>query len=168
MTETAKTGNLFRTMIEESKKHQGTDHAAPYPVSRLAPAFDLVDLAREIAEADRLLNTRVSAKLKIIADQIRTLQDQAREVLSEAKRDQDLNHVACNFAKKPGTVYHLYSRSDGTRYFSMLSPDDWQGMPPHSFLGAYRLESDLSWTPATEMDRPDESRELVRRLLGRE
>lgn len=168
MTARTKQGNLKTIMADASKKHHGPDHAAPYPVSRLAPAIDLVDLAREIAEADRLLNTRISAKLQVIADQIRSLQEEARAVLAEAKRDQDLNHVACNFAKKPGGIYHLYSRSDGTRYFSMLSPDDWQGMPPHSFLGAYRLEADHSWTPAEEMDRPDESHELVRRLLGRE
>jgi len=43
-------------------------HASRYPLSRLAPQFDLVDMAREIQEADRVLNLRASAKLQVIAN----------------------------------------------------------------------------------------------------
>lgn len=32
------------------QKHQGTSHSAPYPVSRMAPSFDLVNLAEEIVK----------------------------------------------------------------------------------------------------------------------
>jgi len=149
----------------QGERHQGPDHAAPYPVSRLAPAIELVDLAKQIAEADAMLNTRVSAKLKVIADQVKALQDEARAVLEETRRDQELHRAQCNFQRKPGRIYHLYRKPDGTRYFSMLSPEDWRGRSPHEFLGSYRLEADMSWTPADELDRPDDTGELVRRLL---
>lgn len=148
--------------------HQGPDHAAPYPVSRLAPAIELVDLAREIAQADTMVNSRVSAKLKVIADQVRSLQAQAREALEQAGRDQALHHAQCNFQRRPGHTYHLYCRADGSRYFSMLAPTDWRGGPPHTFEGSYRLEADMSWTPL-DADAPsgdDDSRELVARLLA--
>lgn len=46
---------------------------------------------------------------------------QAQEVLKEAKTNSDLHHAACNFVKVPGNVYHLYKRSSGQIYFSMLS-----------------------------------------------
>ena len=108
----------------QGTKHLGPDRSAPYPVSRLAPAIELVDLAREISNADKMLNARVSAKLKVIADQIKALQHEARTILAEANRDQELNHARCSFQRKPGNTYHLYKKGDGTTYFSMLSPAD--------------------------------------------
>ncbi len=146
--------------------HRGPQHQAPYPVSRMAPAVDLVDMAREIAQADAMVNTRVSAKLEVIAEQIRTLQRQAREVLEQAARDRDLHRADCRFKRVPGRVYHLYRRADASCYFSMLAPAEWGGDPPHGYAGAYRLEADLSWTPAGERGLEDEGRELLARLLG--
>lgn len=145
--------------------HDGHSRSAPYPVSRLGASVDLVDLAQQISTADSHINTRVSSKLQVIADQIRYLQDEAREVLESAQRDQELHQAHCNFKRIPGKIYHLYLRGDGTNYFSMLGPDDWGSKPPHQFNGSYRLENDMSWTPADQVDMPDDSRELVRRLL---
>lgn len=155
---------------DQSKKyqgpaHQGPDHASPYPVSRLAPATQLVDLAKQIDQADAMLNTRVSAKLQVIADQVRVLQAEARSILEQTQRDQDLHRVQCNFKRQPGRIYHLYRRADDSRYFSMLSPAEWRGEPPHEFLGSYRLEADMSWTPAEAIDEPDDTQMLVQRLL---
>lgn len=148
--------------------HEGDARSSPYPVNRLAPAFDLVDVAREISQADAMVNTRVSAKLKVIADQIKALQAEARAVLEEARQDQELHRVPCNFQRRPGTVYHLYRRPDGSRYFSLLSPGDWRDSPPHESLGSYLLENDLSWTPAEDIGKDDDTREIVNRLLLRD
>ncbi|MFO0660974.1 MAG: DUF2452 domain-containing protein [Polyangiaceae bacterium] len=49
-----------------------------------------------------------------------------------------------------GAIYHLYKRDNGTHYFSMLSPEEWGARCPHTFAGSYRLEVDMSWTPASE------------------
>jgi len=148
--------------------HRGPERSAPYPVSRLAPSIELVDMAREIAQADAMLNNRAGSKLKVIADQIKALQDAAREVLEEARQDQELHRAECAFKRQPGKIYYLYERGDGSRYFSMLSPEDWRGTPPHSFAGAYRLEADLSWTPAEhieEQDGSDDTQAIIQRLL---
>ena len=145
--------------------HQGAARSAPYPVSRLGARVDLVDLAQQISTADSHINTRVSSKLQLIAEQIRHLQGEAREALESARRDQELHRAQCNFKRIPGKLYHLYQRSDGTIYFSMLGLEEWGGRPPHEFKGSYRLENDMSWTPAEELGKPDDSRELVRRLL---
>ena len=60
---------------------------SPYGASRLAPAIDIVDTAKQIAEADRVIGTVVNAKLEVIAEQIRNLQEQARVVLQQALED---------------------------------------------------------------------------------
>ena len=146
--------------------HQGADHSAPYPVSRLAPSFRLVELAREIEQADQMVNQRVGAQLQVIADQVKALQAQAREILDQAREDQRLNHARCSFRRIPGKVYHLYQEPDGSAAFSMLSPSDWRGEPPKPFLGSYRLENDMRWTPAEALEPNDDNRRLVSHLLA--
>jgi hypothetical protein len=140
---------------ENSKRHDGGLHTglartSPYPMSRLAPAFDLVDVAREIQKADHMLTNVVGGKLDLIADQIRALQDKARVILESAERDSRLHRVECRFAKQAGSIYHLYRRPDGAEYFSILSPADWKNKPPHEFGGSFRLGIDMSWTPLSE------------------
>ncbi len=147
-------------------KHEGPDHSAPYPVSRMAPAIELVDLAKEIAQADTQLANRASAKLDVIAAQIRALQEAARQVLEQTRHDQLLHRAQCNFKRIPGKIYHLYEKNDGMRLFSMLAPDEWRGTAPYHFLGSYRLENDMSWTPAEQVSSGESARELVQRLLG--
>lgn len=139
-----------------------------YAASRLGPSIELVDMAREIAQADAMVNTRVSAKLKVIAEQIRHLQQEARTILEESQRDQHLHHAECNFKRIPGNIYHLYEKHNGRQYFSMLSPGDWHNTPPHSFVGSFRLENDMSWTAMDNMadDMTDDSRKIIEQLLN--
>lgn len=51
------------------------------------------------------------------------LQAQAMNILKESNESQALHSAACNFTKRPGHIYHLYQRSTGQNYFSMLSPE---------------------------------------------
>jgi len=120
--------------------------SAPYPMSRLAPRFDLVDIAAEIQRADATVSMVASARLELIRRQILALQEEARAVLDEAARAAELHRARCNFRKLPGNVYHLYRRGEDDRYFSMLSPEEWGGEPPHAYEGSYRLENDQSFT----------------------
>lgn len=147
-------------------KHDGPDHSAPYPVSRMAPAIELLDLAKEIAQADLQLANRASAKLDVIATQIRALQEAARQVLEQTRHDQLLHRAQCQFKRTPGKIYHLYEKGDGTPLFSMLAPDEWRGTAPYRFIASYRLENDMSWTPADQASSGESAQEWVKRLLG--
>jgi hypothetical protein len=140
----------------------------PYPTSRLAARIDLVDMAQEIEKADQALGLVVGAKLEVIRDQMRALQEEARQLLEEARLSAQLQRAKCNFRKIPGKVYHLYRRADDELYFSMLSPEEWGGSPPHAFEGSYKVEIDLTLRPlGEERSRPD-GRAVVSRLLNGE
>ncbi|KAA6183576.1 DUF2452 domain-containing protein [Thiohalocapsa marina] len=154
-------------MSEQHKAllHRGDARTSPYPVSRLAPAFHAPELAEELARAESMLSARTSAKLRVIADQIKALQSEARKVLDEAHDEQALTRAQCAFKRIPGKIYHLYRKPDGSTFFSMLSPQDWNDAPPDTFAGSFRLETDYSWTPAEQLDRPDDTGELVSDLL---
>jgi hypothetical protein len=141
---------------ESDQEKKMSDHASPYPVSRLAPAFGLVDLAREIAQADEMLANRAGVQLKLIADQMKVLQQQAQAILQQTQRDQQLHRARCNFQKKPGQIYHLYHDNRDEPLLSLLSPEDWRGNPPNRFVGSFRLESDSSWTPSEQLNEEQE------------
>jgi hypothetical protein len=132
--------------------HEGPRHQARYPLERHGPVVQLVKLAEQIALADKMLGVVATARLDVIAGQIRALQQQAREVLDKLQRDQQLHHAAGCFRKVPGQVYHLYRRPDASLQLSLLSPTDWRGRAPHDYLGAYRLELDMSWSELGTVD----------------
>lgn len=146
--------------------HQGGDASAPYPVSRLAPAFDLVDLAQQVASADDMLSVTATAQLKGIARQIKALQEQAKTLLEKTQHDQQLHHAQCGFKRIPGKTYHLYRRASGDHLFSMLSPDEWGGRPPYEYQGSFRLENDMSWTPMDEVEPEREDNERIQAMIA--
>ncbi|VDN40888.1 unnamed protein product [Gongylonema pulchrum] len=74
-----------------------------------------------------------------MAEKVRESHDfQAEEVLLEAERDTDLHNVPCNFQKVPGSLYHLYRRPDGTRFFSIISPAEWGDSNKNHHIGTFR------------------------------
>lgn len=119
--------------------------ASPYPTHRLAGEVSLVDTAREIERAHESIARQTHAQLGLIAEQIRHLQEQAKRIVAEADENLKLHQARCSFRRLPGQAYHLYQK-DSVTFFSLLSPDDYGGAPPHHYLGTYRLESDDSFT----------------------
>lgn len=139
---------------EKKARYEGPAHAAPYGLSRLAPSYDLVDVAAQIQKADETLATMAGGKLAVIAEQIQKLQEQARALLERARRDAELHRARCRFEKKPGGVYHLYRKQDGELWFSLLAPDEWTRPQPQTFEGSYRLELDMSFTRIDVAEEP--------------
>ena len=106
---------------------RGPDNASPYPVSRLGAPISLVDSARIIEAASSKVALRTNAQLEVIVEQMKALQERAREIIEQASRDVDLIHAECRFHRVPGKIYHLFERGDGHRYFSMIGPDEFGG-----------------------------------------
>lgn len=120
--------------------------SSTHPTSRLAPRFEPIDQLEQLREADRFLGAVSHGKLQLIVEQINYLKQQARKIIEEANLNMELHKASCSFEKRTGHTYHLYKKADDTLYFSLLSPQDWAGSPPHHFVGSFRLESDMSWT----------------------
>jgi hypothetical protein len=125
------------------KKNQLT-----FPTRTLDPPISIVDQAKEIENAESLVKTVVNSKLEVILNQIRLLQEQAREIIQTAHSDMELHKVKCSFQKTPGEIIHLYEKEDKTQYFSLLSPTDWNNSPPHKYISSYRMKLDRSFEKA--------------------
>lgn len=124
-------------------------HLLPYGTSVSDVPIRLVDRAKEIESAHASLQTVANGKMELILKQIRQLQEEAKLILEEAQWSAGLHLVKCNFEKKIGQTLHLYEKEDSTKYFSLLSPEEW-GKPPHRFLGSYLLRADQTFQRISE------------------
>ncbi len=137
---------------------RGAGSASPYPVSRLGAPMSLVDMAKAIESASSKVAMRTNAQLEVILEQMKALQERAREVIEQASRDVDLIHAECRFQRVAGRIYHLYERPDGHRFFSMVGPDEYGTGGPSGFVASFRYEHDESWTRLDEIDARDRRR----------
>ena len=126
--------------------------SSTYPLSRLSAGFEPINQLQTLQEAEKMLGVVAHGKLQVIAEQIRYLQEQAKKIIIEAEINMELHQASCAFEKRVGHTYHLYKRESGETYFSMLSVEDWNGNPPHEFLGSYKLEPDMSWVVVDGLD----------------
>lgn len=150
-------------LVERNYNPGGVQLVNTITTAKRSPT-DLVELAMEIQKSDTFVHANASNKLQIIAQQVRFLHEQAKNVLQEAKLNTELHHVPCNFVKVPGNTYHLYKRSTAQCYFSMLSPEEWPNHP-HEYLGSYRLEQDHSWTTIQNIQQRDVEFTLIDKIL---
>ncbi|XP_077385708.1 uncharacterized protein C1orf50 homolog [Festucalex cinctus] len=156
------------TLVESSIAPGGVELVNSYQTTRVGDPMDLVALATQLQKGDEFVKANACNKLSVIADQIRYLQEQARKVLEEAKRDADLHLAACNMVKKPGNMYYLYKRPSGQKYFSIISPKEWGPNCPHLFVGAFKLQHDMSWTPEDDVQKRDTEIAITYKLLGQQ
>jgi len=133
----------------------------------------IMDLAKTIATADSHVKACATNRLKSIADQIKRLQEEAQQVLENAKRDKMLHQAACNIVKKPGQMYYLYEKNldkegkNTQAYFSIMSPEDWGASMPHKFLGGYRLGYDMQFTEEKDLDKDKETWDVIHNIYER-
>lgn len=153
-------------LVERNIIPQGISLVDPDAVAKSSQQ-DLMALVAEIAKADVCIKANACNKLQVIAEQIKFLQKQAENILLEAERNAKLHHVACNFVKQPGHVYHLYKRESGQFYFSMLSPQEWDNSAPcQSYKGSFRLEHDRSWTSLPQLYAKDKELDVFKKFLS--
>lgn len=58
-------------------------------------------------------------------DQVNFLCQEAQRVLVKTKRDDELNHSACNPVRRPRQTYYHYERQSAPKYLSIMHRQDW-------------------------------------------
>jgi len=150
-------------LVERNPNPDGFQLANPAESGKV-DQFALVELAGAIQQADKFTRATAGSKLSVIAEQVRFLQEQARKILEEAQRDKEINHMACNFKRVPGTLYHIYKRKNGVKYMSLIGPEEW-GPDGPEFVASYKLNHDHSWTPIDDIERKDDENAKIDKIL---
>ena len=84
--------------------------------------------------------------------------------------------------KRPGHTYHLYKKSSGELFFSMLSkevssyisiivfmsvvPKEWGQSLRHEYCGSYYLGYDHSWIPSSDLEQRTNDLAAIEGLLS--
>lgn len=124
--------------------------SSSYPLSRISAKFEPTNQLEAYKEAEKFLSLIEKAKLSVIIDQIKNLQQEARKIIMQSQKNFDLHRASCQFIKRQGHVYHLYDRGQNELYFSLISPQEWGNKCPHDYIASYRLEDDYSWSIVDE------------------
>jgi Protein of unknown function (DUF2452) len=128
-------------------------------------AGDLERLVEAIQTSETHVKNTAYSKLDVISQQIKFLQQQAHDILKNASEDSKLHKIPCNFVKVPGTLYHLYERSTGDKFWSMISPDEFGDDNPNEHIGSYRMEVDRSFTRVELLEEFAENRKFAEALM---
>ena len=80
------------------------------------------------------------ARLKEIAKQIQYLKNEAQDIINEASIQDELHKVKKNFRIVSGNSYYLYQKDNLEKYFSIISPNEWDNKD--IFLGKYFYDFD--------------------------
>ena len=88
-------------------------------------------------------------KLKYIAKQMEQLKKEAMEILEESHLQHELQNITCKCKKISGTTYHLYNDEKGKQYFSLVSPEEWNGKNKHTFVNSFYYDFDKTFVKQT-------------------
>lgn len=81
------------------------------------------------------------AQLKLIAEQIYSLQQKAEEIIYSAQINDKLHNIEMNSKKVCGNYYYHYIDSNEHETLSIISPEEWNN-ENKKFLGKYLFNYD--------------------------
>ena len=84
-------------------------------------------------------------KLKHIAKQMEMLKREAAEIIRESFQQNDIQGIPCRCKKVSGNTYYLYTKQEGSRYFSLISPDEWGNIFSDEHVGTYYYDYDKTF-----------------------
>lgn len=112
-------------------------------LNNLLEITNLNDLNNEKIIQSIQRNSNNYGKLKTLFRQLQFIKNEINEVLQESIVSNELEKIKCNFKKRPGNNYYLYLNKKNKRFFSMLSPKEWDKYD--DYLGEYLYDYDLTF-----------------------
>lgn len=109
-------------------------------VNRLMEALAITKINDDKYEELKRYNTTTISKLQMIGEQIKYLQNSAKNIMMISELNKKLHEAECNFTKVMGHVYHFYERENGTIFCSMIGPDEWSLY--HKCYGSFLYDFD--------------------------
>lgn len=80
------------------------------------------------------------ARLKQIAKQIQYLKNEALNIINESSIQNELHKIKKNFRLVSGNHYYLYQKDNLEKYFSLISPKEWDNKD--IYIGKYFYDFD--------------------------
>ena len=79
-------------------------------------------------------------QLKLIAKQMMALKNEALGIIEESNIQEQLQSIKPSFKIVSGNYYYLYEKNSNEKYFSLISPEQWNNND--KYLGKYLYDYD--------------------------
>jgi hypothetical protein len=118
----------------------------PYAHSVGGAIIKPIDQGRTKGLAMQAMYEQTDTQLTQIKKQVELLISQAQEIHDRIEISESIYQAECRFKPNIGQIYHLYTKSDGSKVLSMIGPDEWGRNRPFEFDASVRLMADHTWT----------------------
>ena len=134
----------FANPIDKDKISE-TPHILPYAHTVGGAVIKPVDKGRVKGLAVSAMYEQTEMQLDQIRRQVELLASQAQEIHKRVEISERIYLSEMNFKPLIGHTYHLYTRSNGTEFLSMIGPDEWGRSAPVIFPATIKLLADHTW-----------------------
>lgn len=104
-----------------------------------------VDKGKIKGRAMKAMYEQTSSQLNQIKEQVELLINQAQNIHERITVSEEIYTANCLFEPRIGNIYHLYKRDDGSKFLSLVGPDEWGDNISFEFICSARLLADHTW-----------------------
>jgi len=120
-------------------------HLLPYAHHVGSAIIKPLDKGRAKGNAMSAMIQQTEGSLHKIKEQVELLIKQAQEIHDRINVSEKIYQADCGIVPNIGQVYYLYERKNKSWVLSMVSPTDWGGNPPYTYIATAELLADHTW-----------------------
>lgn len=120
-------------------------HNLPYAHTVGGAVIKPIDRGKVTGLAVSAMYQQTDMQLAQIRKQVELLVEQAQEIQRRVEISERIYQVGMNFKPLIGHIYHLYSRTDGSEFLSMVAPEEWGRSAKADFQASVKLLADHTW-----------------------
>ena len=88
---------------------------------------------------------QTAKSLQQIKEQVELLISQAQKIHDRITVSEEIYTAECSYEPSIGQIYHLYKRKDGSKFLSMIAPEEWGENSRLEHICSAKLLSDHTW-----------------------
>lgn len=113
------------------------DHLVPLSINS-PPLLPNRDISNDVIS---LIEDSASSKINLLKNLLDSITKIGQQEILNINDSIELWRLPCGFTRKIGDVIHLYQRDNGEKFWSLVSPDEWN--LDLKFQGTYRILYDF-------------------------
>jgi hypothetical protein len=129
-------------------------HLLPYAHTRGGVEIRPEDTGKLKGRAVSAMYEQTDMQLDQIRAQISLLAEQAQAIKSRMLVSEKIYRADMNFEPLIGKIYHLYQRSNGKYFLSLIGPREWGASSSLEFVASVKLLADHTWDVLETGDLP--------------
>jgi hypothetical protein len=129
----------------DKDKTTDTPHLLPYAHHVGSAVIKPIDKGRTKGLAVSAMYEQTNMQLDQIRKQVELLAEQAQQIHRRVEISERIYLTEMNFKPLIGHIYHLYTRTDGSEFLSMVAPDEWGRSSKVTFQATVKLLADHTW-----------------------